>query len=102
MSGVASSVMMPVAASVRYAHRRPRNSAASGDDVALCSNGFFHECAVLPRQPLRRLSRYTRANRAIVHADDRHHIGGRSRDEELVDLEELALGECVLPHGYAE
>src|ERR1041385_78156 len=82
MSGVASSVTMPVSASVTYAQRSSTGTACGlrGDRARRVEVG-----AQLLIELMRHATRPAVADRAIVDAHHRHDVHGRADEEQLVD-----------------
>src|SRR5215831_1608366 len=112
MSGVASSVMMPVAPSVRYAQSRPMNETVPGCVVAACSRAIIRWCGQALRlanmsgstgrieifaeradESCRDRSWLACADRLVVESGYRHHVGGRPNKKQLVEASEILRGQ---------
>src|SRR5215467_2199967 len=121
MSGVASSVMMPVAPSVRYAHSRPMKETVPGCVVAACSRAIIRWCGQALRlgnmsgstgrieifteranESCRDRSRLASSDGLVVEPGYRHHVGGRPNQKQLVEASKILRGQGVLAHLKAE
>src|SRR5215475_9411011 len=108
MSGVASSVMMPVAPSVRYAQSRPMNETVPGCVVAACSRAIIRWCGQALRlgsvcgstgriEIFAECADQSRGDRSwlavtdglVVEAGDGHDVSSRPNEKELVEASKI-------------